>query len=355
MGSFNVNYNGISSTFNKTLFREAVGRFIAVGFWMAIPVAIYNLTPVYQHLRGGIQEFLLLIFGLYILFGLPIFYFYRIWFTGPRLDSKAVIALQFLPQIPVRVLAKLRNPSAAVFIEEKTRVAFLATIIKVFFLPLMVSGVISNGYALIASYPKVLDGGFSEPQFAYAILVSTLILIDASIFAFGYLVESVYFQNEIKSVEPTFVGWAVALVSYQPFNTILNRFERTVIPPIPIDLSISNQTALIVFLALSVCCYGIYVWASVALGPRAGNLVNRGIVWGGPYAFIRHPAYISKNLAWWFALIPVMTDIRPMIVLCIAVFIYLLRAITEERHLNTDPEYVAYCKRVRYRFIPFVI
>ena len=322
---------------------------------MAIPVAIYNLTPVYQHLRGGIQEFLLLIFGLYLLLGLPMFYFYRIWFTGPRLDSKAVIALQFLPKIPVQILAKLRNPSAAFFIEEKTRVAFLATFIKVFFLPLMVSGVIGNGHTLITLYPKVLDGGLSEPQFAYAILVSILILVDASIFAFGYLVESAYFQNEIKSVEPTFVGWAVALASYQPFNTMLNRFERTNIPPIPIDLSISNQITLIVFLALSVCCYGIYVWASVALGPRAGNLVNRGIVWNGPYAFVRHPAYISKNLAWWFALIPVVTSIGPIIALCIAAFIYFLRAVTEERHLNTDPEYVAYSQRIKYRFIPFVI
>jgi protein-S-isoprenylcysteine O-methyltransferase Ste14 len=34
--------------------------------------------------------------------------------------------------------------------------------------------------------------------------------------------------------------------------------------------------------------------------------------------------------------------------------IYFLRAITEERFLGKDPEYVAYCQRVKYRFIPGV-
>jgi protein-S-isoprenylcysteine O-methyltransferase Ste14 len=35
-------------------------------------------------------------------------------------------------------------------------------------------------------------------------------------------------------------------------------------------------------------------------------------------------------------------------------FIYFLRAVTEERHLSSDPDYLAYCKRVPYRFIPGV-
>ncbi|MCK7492814.1 MAG: hypothetical protein MZW92_15765 [Comamonadaceae bacterium] len=43
----------------------------------------------------------------------------------------------------------------------------------------------------------------------------------------------------------------------------------------------------------------IYASASVALGLKAGNLTHRGIVARGPYAFIRHPAYTCKNMAWW--------------------------------------------------------
>jgi protein-S-isoprenylcysteine O-methyltransferase Ste14 len=35
--------------------------------------------------------------------------------------------------------------------------------------------------------------------------------------------------------------------------------------------------------------------------------------------------------------------------------IYYLRAVTEERHLMNDPDYQAYCRKVRYRFIPGLI
>ena len=34
------------------------------------------------------------------------------------------------------------------------------------------------------------------------------------------------------------------------------------------------------------------------------------------------------------------------------VYIYYLRAITEERHLIKDPEYQEYAKKVKHRFIP---
>jgi protein-S-isoprenylcysteine O-methyltransferase Ste14 len=34
--------------------------------------------------------------------------------------------------------------------------------------------------------------------------------------------------------------------------------------------------------------------------------------------------------------------------------LYFLRGITEERFLMRDPEYVEYCKKVKYHFIPFV-
>jgi protein-S-isoprenylcysteine O-methyltransferase Ste14 len=32
--------------------------------------------------------------------------------------------------------------------------------------------------------------------------------------------------------------------------------------------------------------------------------------------------------------------------------IYFLRALTEEKFLMRDPDYVAYCRKVKYRFIP---
>jgi len=74
----------------------------------------------------------------------------------------------------------------------------------------------------------------------------------------------------------------------------------------------------------------------------------------GPYAYIRHPAYIAKNLGWWLTLIPIMS--APVFIsMSIWSYVYYLRAITEERHLLKDKDYRGYCKNVKYKFIPCVI
>ena len=42
----------------------------------------------------------------------------------------------------------------------------------------------------------------------------------------------------------------------------------------------------------------------MAFGFRFSNLTHRGILTHGPYAWTKHPAYLSKNLFWWFAVLP---------------------------------------------------
>ncbi|NCC71209.1 DUF1295 domain-containing protein [bacterium] len=95
----------------------------------------------------------------------------------------------------------------------------------------------------------------------------------------------------------------------------------------------------------------IYSSASVSLGFKASNLTNRGIVKNKTYSLIRHPAYSTKVLMWWFMIIPII-NLQILFSMLVLSFVYYMRAITEERHLSQDPDYLEYCKKVKSRFIP---
>ena len=89
----------------------------------------------------------------------------------------------------------------------------------------------------------------------------------------------------------------------------------------------------------------------MAFGLRFSNLTHRGILTHGPYAWTKHPAYLSKNLYWWFAVLPFLATtgslvdtIRNTAVLAMVSGVYYWRARTEEQHLSADPAYVDYAE-----------
>ena len=227
----------------------------------------------------------------------------------------------------------------------RSRLGMLTIAVKVFFMPMLVSWVISN----LVHLHYVLNHwqwGFYNVN---AFLVSLLILVDTGIFAFGYIVESKYLKNEIRSVEPTVVGWLVCLWCYPPFNHFsFNAFNYEFFDPSRSFPEWVNILILCVITGL----WTIFVWASVALGPRGSNLTNRGIVDHGPYRFVRHPAYMSKVSVWFLQCI-FMSEFSPGTFAAYATM-YALRAWTEERHLSADPDYVAYKQKVRWKLIPKV-
>jgi len=96
-----------------------------------------------------------------------------------------------------------------------------------------------------------------------------------------------------------------------------------------------------------------YLFATFALGAKCSNLTNRGIVQNGIYKFVRHPAYASKILAWWLLCIPIL-NIKVIISMFVWTIIYLLRGYTEEQHLLKDQDYIDYCKKVKWKFIPYL-
>ena len=100
-----------------------------------------------------------------------------------------------------------------------------------------------------------------------------------------------------------------------------------------------------IWAGLLVMFTGIYAWATFAFGIRFSNLTYRGVLTNGPYRFTRHPAYISKNLFWWFSVMPfLVTNSNPVdairntfFLLCVN-GIYYWRAKTEETHLLGEDE-----------------
>ena len=229
------------------------------------------------------------------------------------------------------------------FWSDKAKVALLALLVKGFYVPLVCSWTINNIYHQI-----FLSKGFVWTFFAVqAYLVASLIFIDVAIFCFGYLVEAPRLNNQIRSVEPTLLGWAVCLMCYPPFNRFsFDIFNRSLFGPHTASEGLAQRLCL----ALVAVLWMVYTWASIALGAKASNLTNRGIVSTGPYALVRHPAYISKISLW--AISAYFLANKLFLMVCGLALVYLLRAITEERHLSKDPDYLAYKEQVPYRFIP---
>jgi protein-S-isoprenylcysteine O-methyltransferase Ste14 len=231
----------------------------------------------------------------------------------------------------------------------------LFLLVKIFFTPLMINFFFNN-YFSVKEQIGALGGvdtlfsvhGFNA--FLYPFLLSLIFLADTLYFSFGYMLEAKFLKNNIRSVEPTILGWAVALVCYPPFNEFYGRHINWYANDM---VSFGTDTATFIIRGFITLFLLIYLGATLALGTKCSNLTNRGIVTKGPYAVIRHPAYMCKNLAWWITIIPVMS-VGAFISMLSWTVIYYLRAITEEKHLMKDPEYQSYCRKVKYRFLPYI-
>ncbi len=237
---------------------------------------------------------------------------------------------------------------------------FFLLLIKLFFVPLMLQFSILNFESLRSSIPQLLQNPHAEKGWIYAfnhdyypILLSLCFFIDTIFYLFGYLIYSPILGNTIRSVETTFLGWASALLCYPPFFMITQNFLPSRHSDYPFWLNENLTFALRCSMLLLLI---IYTLATINLGWKCSNLTNRGIVSHGVYSIVRHPAYIAKNLFWWISLIPVVYIFPQSIFFLLGInLLYLIRALTEERHLKKDPDYQAYCKKVPYRFIPYVV
>jgi protein-S-isoprenylcysteine O-methyltransferase Ste14 len=262
----------------------------------------------------------------------------------------------------------LRNPLGIVRqgLDREDRTAVLATLLKGFFAPMMVMSLMTACVAAVAHGAEISQEvglGISFltlfNQHGFWVAMKTIFFVDLLIFTVGYLVESPRLKNDIRSVDPTVLGWVAALACYPPFNFVTGKILMSQVSDFP---QFEDPTIHVVLNIAMLVLMAIYASASVALGLKASNLTHRGIISRGPYAVVRHPAYLCKNMAWWIGSVPALSAAFTFGVyegvLAVAsvigwTMLYALRAITEENHLRgVDGEYAEYEKKVRYRFIP---
>ena len=216
--------------------------------------------------------------------------------------------------------------------------------VKGFFLPFMLAGAIAH-----LDFLTKEGVNFSSFGYLYNTTINLILIIDVTFGSIGYLLTLRILDSHITSTEPTWLGWLSAVICYRPFSgffwtTFLSYEGKTNwmywLQPYPIFF-ITWGFAIIIL-------HVIYVWATCSFGCRFSNLTNRGIIVDGPYRYLKHPGYVSKNLAWWLMAVPFVAHaswpeaLRACICLLLTNVIYFGRAWTEERHLNRDPAYKKY-------------
>ena len=220
--------------------------------------------------------------------------------------------------------------------------------VKGFFLAFMISIVPGNWADVIRAPAWEIA---SDPLALSRWLIAVMFMIDVTVATVGYTLTMKPLDAHIRSANPYAAGWAAALICYPPF-ILMNAGG-----PLDYQQGTSDYVhwlggsplALMIVAFTLVALAAVYAWATVAFGLRFSNLTHRGILTHGPYAWTKHPAYVSKNLFWWLATLPFLATtgnpidmIRNTVVLGIVSGIYYWRAVTEERHLMADPAYRDY-------------
>ncbi len=332
----------------------------------------YGFQRAAPYYRGWFR-FLEVVFNAYLWAGLPYVIITRAIKYSPISDRKDLAALltsivkyfiSFLPGY-----RKFRNP-----FEEVDKKIARGLIVKLFFTPLMTVFFVDQfphlvqnvGYVFGTIPDLIANNQYPHHRFngdLFNVSMSLIFSIDVGLAWCGYVISSRWVDNITESAEPTVLGWVVCVCCYPPFQSVLGLLFAA--PGEKEVMRFDNQWIISVFELMMVFSFFVYMSATLWFGVRFSNLTNRGIIRKGPFSIIRHPAYASKNFAWWCVMFPAIiynatnTGIHIAITqtlgLCFMTWFYYMRAMTEERHLSADPYYQEYCKQVKYRFIPGVM
>ena len=377
----NVSY--IDPNLPRPTIQHGVRHLVSAAVIYGIVLIIFSLSPHYMEFLSvtfyGVSALKIYwcVYAAYLIIITPICIYIRpmsLWVSSP---------LRITGYICRFVRGKLRrfktdenlSESLKPTYEEKNAIFFL--IVKMIYGPIAINGAI-DGYnralPIIYELQHVLSGISAAYYFdiIYRLFITLAFMIEAIPYIISYHGDSKLLGNKVRYVETNPFHLFVCLACYPPFNYATFEFLGGSFEN-PFDLvwrGDLNHPVTWVLRILAMIFAGILISASLTLFTRASNLTNRGIVTRGPYRIVRHPGYASKNIYWLLTFIPFIIPDTSLagftwsnyaLYFIMFVFgylgwatLYFLRGITEERFLMNDPEYVEYCKKVKYHFIPWI-
>jgi isoprenylcysteine carboxyl methyltransferase (ICMT) family protein YpbQ len=323
---------------------------------MSGPVRPRDIGRVYTKLVGlaGTAGFMTAAYWLFPIYRDPLYhtFFELVWILLP---SIAALSLLYVYWIDPR----LSEPKDATWHFgclllgrwseadlSKVREHVLGWTIKGFFLPIMV-GWLGQNLDWLAR--PGLFAGVHDFLAAADVAKTAIFTLDLGFATVGYVLTLRIIDGQIRSPEPTMLGWSVALICYPPINDLVFKDYLTWSNDYQWQTWLSAQpTLLVIWGSIIVLIELLFALATVSFGYRFSNLTHRGIVTHGLYRLTKHPAYITKCLSFWMIAIPFIPAqgwdeaARQSLALTGISLIYWLRARTEERHLSRDPVYVEY-------------
>lgn len=341
------------------LFRKSASRFVV---WLSViflGYQLYLLTPYYNTppFKDN-TDFFGMLLRLYLFLGLPYFLLTLYFRASSREDfyDPAIRLIHICKQIVFRALRGDSRASIFLVLHKKyNRKVLLTLIMRAYFIPVMVGQVYGNMALTIEMGNQIsIDFGFLEVILWLSAFIWLTDTINASV---AYCFESRWLENRTRSIDMTLSGWMVCLFCYSPLNQITSYvfpFAPLVVDNNPGSLVYASVTLFYVVKILQISLLALHVYIDLSLGPSVANISFKKLQTRGVYGLVRHPGTITK-LTFWLLISSFYKGFwnTKMILGQLGwSVIYVLRALTEERHLKHHKEYQDYMKKVRYRFIP---
>ena len=341
------------------LAKRALVRYLV---WM---VVLYSGLKFFQsHAFYNTYEkslhFLDTLFDLYLVAGIP-YFFITLIVKASRVEDYYDPAVRFvhIAKQLGRGLILRRRGALAVLKKPYNQKVLLNLLMRVYFIPPMVVQVYFNMDAAIRFSAD--DFQNYNPMAILFWLSALLWFMDALNASAGYSIESRWAENRTRSIDLTVGGWLVCLACYAPLNDVtatLFPFGPFIANTAPDTFLLQDNTVIMVFKLVEITLLAALVYTDLSLGPSGVNITLKRLQTRGPYGIVRHPGTVCKLSLWWLqTAVYAQFWMSPQLLFGHLAWngIYILRALTEERHLRKHREYREYMARVKYRFIPGII